>query len=63
MVYQILKENLDILKKKLPLMFVKCTYTQSCFDNSNMQSRKNSLSYGQSFVVDKIELDRNTIRR
>lgn len=31
MVYQILKENIDILRKKLPLMFVKFSYTQSCF--------------------------------
>jgi hypothetical protein len=44
-------------------MFVNYTYTQSCFENSNIHSKKNSVSYGQSFVIDKVEIDRNIPRR
>lgn len=38
-------------------MFVKHTFTQSCNENnSNFHSKKNSMSNGQSLVIDRVEI-------
>jgi hypothetical protein len=63
MVYESLRQNVDILKKKCPLMFVKCTFTQSCSEGSNFQSKKSSFNYGQSVVIDKVEIERPMPKR
>jgi hypothetical protein len=57
MVYHSLRSNMEILRKKHPLMFVNYVYTQSCSDSS--YSKKSSFNYGHSLVLDRVELDRN----
>lgn len=58
MVYLSLRHNVNILRKKYPIMFVKCTFTQSCSDTSQIHSKKSSFNYGQSLVIDKVQIER-----
>lgn len=52
---QILKENIEILKKKSPLELIKQTHTKSIFE-TNQNSKRSSLTDNRSIVIAKIML-------
>lgn len=53
-IYLSLRQNVEVLRKKYPIMFVKCTFTQSCSETSHINSKKSSFNYGQSLVIDRV---------
>ena len=52
-VYDVLADEIDILRKKQPLLFVKHIPTQSKYE-TNLNSKRTSLTSTHSFVLDKM---------